>query len=46
MLIRLIAILDRIHDSMVGLLKNGRVVTHKLDGLSVDRVYGPCGVQA
>jgi len=41
-----IAILDRIHDSMVGLLKNGRVVTHKLDGLSVDRMYGPCGVPA
>lgn len=41
-----IAILDRIHDSMVGLLKDGRVVTHKLDGLSVDRIYNPCGVQA
>lgn len=41
-----IVILDRIHDSMVGLLKDGRVVTYKLDGLSVDRIYDPCGVQA
>lgn len=41
-----ITILDRIQESMVGLLKDGRVVTHRLDGLSVDRVYDPCRMQA
>ncbi|PYI00499.1 hypothetical protein BO78DRAFT_438539 [Aspergillus sclerotiicarbonarius CBS 121057] len=40
-----ITILDHIEHSLVGLLKDGRVVTHKLDGLSVDPLYDPCQVQ-
>ncbi|KAI9923722.1 hypothetical protein MW887_008349 [Aspergillus wentii] len=40
-----ITVLDRIKESMVALLKDGRVVAHKLDGLAVDALYDPCGIQ-
>ncbi|KAL5041496.1 hypothetical protein BDW71DRAFT_217828 [Aspergillus fruticulosus] len=40
-----ITVLDRIEESLVGLLKDGRVVTHRLDGLSVDPLYDPFRIQ-
>ncbi|KAL3434863.1 hypothetical protein BDV09DRAFT_204490 [Aspergillus tetrazonus] len=40
-----ITVLDRIGENLVGLLKDGRVVTHKLDGLSVDPLYDPFRVR-
>ncbi|KAL5002220.1 hypothetical protein BDV10DRAFT_132071 [Aspergillus recurvatus] len=40
-----ITALDRIEQSLVGLLKDGRVVMHKLDGLFVDPLYDPFRAQ-